>query len=363
MRLRVMQFEPAVRPMLIRRDGVAGCHAVWHNSATVRPIIILTESSVASYGVIGRLYQETFRAMGIESTLAPYPTDGPPQAPRHAIVLHNTLGFRFAPVAGAVNVAVPFHEWSRYPPEWSARLSRFDEVWAASPYLATVLRKSGVTASVRFAPPALDLHAPRSKTTWTPHRPFRFLFVGAPHFRKGHHLLIEGFRRVAGRTPGATLTIKTAADCAWTVPDRRIRVIAERWPLDRIRGLYRAHDAFVSASLGEGLGLGVAESMLARLPVATNRWGGHTSLLAPGGCVTIPHRVVPQPFCSQPDFYAPGQRCALSSPDAVAAAMETTMAMSARAREAQARRAHAHVERRFGFSAASARLHRALDGM
>jgi hypothetical protein len=43
--------------------------------------------------------------------------------------------------------------------------------------------------------------------------------------------------------------------------------------------------------------------------------------------------------------------------------METIMAMSARAREAQAWRAHAHVERRFGFSAASARLHRALAGM
>ena len=326
----------------------------------MRPIVILTESTVASYGVIGTLYQETFRAMGIDSTLLPYPTDRAPRVPRGAIVLHNTLGFRFAPVAGAINVAVPYHEWSRYPPEWSARLSGFDDVWAASTYLETVLRKSGVTSPVRFAPPALDLRPPRAKSSWKPHRPFRFLFVGAPHFRKGHHLLIEGFRSVVGSGAAATLTIKTSPDCPWTVGDRGIRVIAERWPLDRLWRVYRAHDAFVSASLGEGLGLGVAEAMLARLPVATNRWGGHTNLVAPGGYVRIPHRLVPQPFCSQPDFYAPGQQCALSSPDSVASAMEAMLAMRAPAREEQAECAHAHVVSRFGFSAASVRLHDAL---
>lgn len=325
-----------------------------------RPVVILSEPTVASYGVIGALYHATLRAMGIDSTLAPYPSTGPPRVPRGAIVLHNTLGFRFAPLRGVVNIAVPFHEWSRYPPEWAARLNEFDAVWAASAYLADVLRKSGVTAPVRFAPPALDLNPPRSKDSCTAHRPFRFLFVGEPHFRKGHHLLIEGFRRLVADGDAATLTIKTSPDCAWSVPDRGIRVIAERWPLERLWRLYKTHDAFVSASLGEGLGLGVAEAMLARLPVATNRWGGHTSLLTAGGYVRIPHRVAPQPYCSRPDFFAPGQQCALSSPDGIASAMKTLMTMSARARETQAQRAEAHVNARFGFAAASARLSAAL---
>ncbi len=325
-----------------------------------RPIVILSEPTVSSYGIIGALYHSTFRAMGLASRLAPYPSIGLPRVARGAIVLHNTLGFRFAPLPGVVNIAAPFHEWSRYPAEWAARLNRFDEVWAASTYLADVLRKSGVTAPIRFAPPALDLNPPRVKSSWTPRRPFRFMFVGEPHFRKGHHLLIEGFRRMAGDGRSATLTIKTSPECAWSSNDSRIQVIAERWPLEKLWRLYGSHDAFVSASLGEGLGLGVAEAMLARLPVATNRWGGHTSLLTPGGYERIAHRVAPQPYCSRPDFFAPGQQCGLSSPDAIGSAMRRLMTMSAGARRQQALCADAHVRARFGFDAASARLTRAL---
>lgn len=327
------------------------------------PIVILSEPSVASYGTIGALYHDTFRAMGVRSTLGVYPEARLPRASRGAVVLHNTLGFRFSPLPGAINVAVPFHEWSRYPAEWVARLNRFDEVWAASAYLAGVLRRSGVTVPVRFAPPALDLHPPRPKRAWSAHRPFRFLFVGEPHFRKGHHLLIEGFRRAFATSGLATLTIKTAPGCTWTVPDPRIRVIGERWSHHRMARLYGSHDGFVSASLAEGLGLGVAEAILARVPVAANCWGGHASLLAEGGYVKVAHRVVPQPYCSRPDFYAPGQQCALSSPDAVATAMERMVRMSPWDRERQAGRARAHVERRYGFRAASARLRAALAAM
>ncbi len=168
--------------------------------------------------------------------------------------------------------------------------------------------------------------------------------------------MIEGFRMLVGNGGAATLTIKTSPECSWMVSDRGIRVIAERWPIERMRQLYQRHDGFVSASLGEGLGLGVAEAMLARLPVATNRWGGHTSLLAAGGYVKIAHRVVPQIFCSRPDFFAPGQQCALSTPEAVAAAMETLLRMNATEREKQAARAEAHVRETFGFDAVSARL-------
>jgi glycosyltransferase involved in cell wall biosynthesis len=326
-----------------------------------RTVVILSETTVSSYGVIGALYRDTFRALGMRSVVAPYPVDRPPRLARGALVLHNTLGFRFAPLSGVVNIAVPFHEWNRYPRAWADRINGFDQVWAASPYLADVLRKSGVTAPVRFAPPALDIDPPRLKRSWAAHRPFRFLFVGEPHFRKGHHLLIEGFRRFAGNGRTATLTIKTSAHCPWTVDDRGIRLIAEQWPLPRLWRLYADHDAFVSASLGEGLGLGVAEAMLARLPVATNKWGGHTSLLAPRGYVRIPHRVVPQPYCSRPDFFAPGQQCALSSPDAIASAMERMVTMSATERERQSARASAHVEARFGLAAAGARLGAVLN--
>lgn len=325
------------------------------------PVVILNESTVASYGTIGHLYEMTLRRMGMLCASAPYPLAAPPRVTPGAIVLHNTLGFRFTPIRGAINIAVPFHEWSRYPEAWRDRLNRFDAVWAASLHIRDLLIRSGVTIPIHFAPPALDLEttppAPRPES----HRPFRFLFVGEPHFRKGHHLLLEGFRRLREDGRRATLTIKTSRDCAWTVPDRDVRIIAARWSRRRVLDLYRAHDAFVSASLGEGLGLGVAEAILSGVPVVTNRWGGHRSLLTTGGLHPIAYRETPQPFCSRPDFFAPGQRCALSTPAQVASAMAAAMEATPAARVRQTTVAARFLQRRFGFDAASRRLRALID--
>lgn len=345
---------------------VTSASRVWVNRGRGRlalpPVLIVSEGSVSSYGRIGELYRDTFGAMGISAVLAPY-SERPPRLPPGSIVLHNTLGYRLEPWPGVRNVAVPFHEWDRYPAAWVGRLNAFDEVWVATRFLALTLRRSGVAVPIRVLPPALDLASPRGKASWTPGRPFRFLFVGEPHFRKGHHLLIEGFRRLQASPRHVTLTLKTSADCPWSVSEPGIRRIAARWSRRRMGDVYASHDAFISASLGEGLGLGVAEAMLARLPVATHAWGGHADLVTPGGYLRLNHRVVPQVFCSSPAFYASGQRCALVSPEAVAAAMERLVRMSAAAREAQAARASDGLRRRFGLGVCAPRLWAALRGL
>lgn len=320
---------------------------------------IFSETSVSSYGRVGELYRDTLSAMGIRATVAPYP-ERPQRVPRGSVVLHNTLGYRFKPWPGVRNVAIPFHEWDHYPAAWAERLNAFDEVWAATRFLARTLRRSGVVVPIKVLPPALDLGSPLVKTSWVAGRPFRLLFVGEPHFRKGHHLLIEGFRRLKVSPRHATLTLKTSPGCAWTVSDPGIRRIAAHWSRRRMRDVYASYDGFVSASLGEGLGLGVAEATLAKLPVATHAWGGHADLVTPGAYVPLPYRVVPQVFCSNPAFYAPGQRCALVSPDDVAEAIERVIGMSARARQEQARRASEAVRRRFGLAICSRRLRSVL---
>lgn len=323
-------------------------------------VYVLFEPSVGSYGVAARLYRDTLRAIGFRATVWPY-TRPLPRLPTDATVLHAAFGFRFSPLPGVRNIAIPFHEWDRYPPAWSARLNAFDQVWAATPYLAKVLTSSGVSRPVHVVPPALTLAPPRPKTRWSSRGPFRFLFVGEPHFRKGHHLLIEAFRRLDVSAQRATLTIKTSPACAWSADDQRITIIARHWSPAAMGQLYAAHDAFVSASLGEGLGMGVAEAVLASLPVAVNYWGGHTALVTTGGFVRIAHRVMPQPFCSQPDFFAAGQRCAFSAPDSVAEAMDRLLSMNAADRRAQAELALATLRARFGLDVCADRLRRALQ--
>ena len=84
---------------------------------------------------------------------------------------------------------------------------------------------------------------------------------------------------------------------------------------------YAQQDCFVSASLGEGLGLPIAEAIMSELPVCTNFWGGHQSLLNKGSFIEITHQETLQPFTSDPEFYAEDQKCAYSSPDAIRQAM------------------------------------------
>ena len=113
----------------------------------------------------------------------------------------------------------------------------------------------------------------------------------------------------------ALLTIKTSPSCDWESPRNDIIVIKEKWSRKKLLAEYSKHDCFISASLGEGLGLPIAEAIMADLPVCTNFWGGHNSLLCTGGFIEIPHEEIIQPFTSDPAFYAENQKCAYSSPE------------------------------------------------
>jgi glycosyltransferase involved in cell wall biosynthesis len=325
---------------------------------------VLTDTARLSYQIIGRLTCLSLQAAGIRAGELPMAEDesgrrGYSTRLRGAVLFHSTIGPLFAPIPGAFNVALPLHEWSRYPAAWVDRLDRFDAVWTASRFVARTLRASGLRAPLTYVPPALDLEMPTRKRSRRAGRPFRFLTCGEPHFRKGLHLLVEGFLEAFPEPGVATLTIKTSAQCRWEPPRRDILVRPEPLSRAEMLDLYRGFDAYVSASLGEGLGLPVAEAVLAGLPVVANRWSGHADLLPPAGCFGVGYRLVEQPFCSEPSYYAPGQRCAFSRPTDVAAGLLRAVDASPAARERIARTARTHLIGNYGTGAAALRIRRA----
>ncbi|MGK7345103.1 MAG: glycosyltransferase [Candidatus Nitrospinota bacterium M3_3B_026] len=288
-----------------------------------RKAALFTDSGIASYAAIGRLYRQTLEAAGatVSEMEAPVSAEEAAAAEKLAsggVALSNTIGPRFSPLVGAYNVALVAHEWSAYPGAWVERLNRFDEVWVTSDHVHDILLRSGLKAPVFKLPPALDIDELPRKESWASSGAFRFLSVGEPHFRKGFHLLMEGFMAAFPEEGEAELVIKTSPGAAWRPPRDDIKIAAERLTLDETLALYKDFDAYVTASLGEGLGLPVAEAVLAGLPVAANFWGGHKSLLVEGAFWRIGHVEIPQPFCSEPSYYAPGQTCAFSSPGEIA---------------------------------------------
>jgi O-antigen biosynthesis alpha-1,2-mannosyltransferase len=287
---------------------------------------ILTDYHRGSYEIIGNLFQNTLQQLGEVRNL-PTPVSLKERRDlalglKGRIVFHNTLGDQFIPFKDSYNIAMPLHEWSEYPKEWIKLLNQFDEVWTTTDHIQEVLKRGGLIAPVFLLPPALDSEDITEKKSWEISDKPRFLFVGEPHFRKGNHLLMQGFMKAFPAAGSALLTIKTSPSCSWDSPREDIILIKEKWSRDKLLKEYSNHDCFISASLAEGLGLPIAEAIMAKLPICTNFWGGHKSLLTRGGFIEIEHEEIIQPFTSDPAFYAEDQKCAYSSPQEIEKSMK-----------------------------------------
>jgi glycosyltransferase involved in cell wall biosynthesis len=317
--------------------------------------VFLVDHERGSYTRAAELYAAAFDAAGLGVEMRSYSAlDSNDLAGRW--VLHHTIGPLFQYVPGARNTAVVFHEWSRYPSGWRAALDQFESVWAPSRHVEELLLASGLKAPLHYVPPPLAHAGTARRSSWQASRPFRFLAVGEPHFRKGFHLLLEGYQRAFPHVGEAQLTLKVSPACTWETPRDDITLVRERLSPDRLSALYAEQDALVSVSLGEGLGLPVAEAVDALMPVTTNLWGGHRDTIGPDGAWVIPHDEMPQLFCSAPSYFAEGQRCAYSSPERIASALLAIASATPEERERRARVAYGHLCREHDVSAAADRV-------
>ena len=317
--------------------------------------VFLVDHERGSYTRAAELYAAAFDAAGLGVEMRNYSAVESNDLVGRWVV-HHTIGPVFQYVAGARNTAVVFHEWSRYPSSWRAALDRFESVWAPSRHVEELLLASGLNAPVHYVPPPLAHAGTLRRSSWQASRPFRFLAVGEPHFRKGFHLLLEGYQRAFPQSDEAQLTLKVSPACTWETPRDDITVVRERLSPDGLSALYAEHDALVSVSLGEGLGLPIAEAVDALMPVTTNLWGGHRDIIGPLGAWVIPHEEMPQLFCSAPSYFADGQRCAYSSPERIASALRAIASASPEEREQRARVAHGDLCREHDVSAAINRI-------
>ncbi len=179
--------------------------------------------------------------------------------------------------------------------DWAKALSKLDEVWAPSSFVAEVLQGGGVTAPIRvvflpvdtarFAPgprrpPAIDL-PPGFDPTWTV-----ILYAGTWDARKRPDILVRSFCRAFTGKDNALLLIKSYL----TGDASRDRQILERWISESREGgahvrlvpgvvsaakmadLFRFAAAFATASRGEGYCLPAVQAMSLGKPVVAPGW-------------------------------------------------------------------------------------------
>ena len=192
--------------------------------------------------------------------------------------------------------------------EKNKKTARIDELWVPSAFHAKVFSdffaQKSITIPVVVIPEGVNTHLYNPLTTVAdPHIPegFNFLSVFKWEHRKGWDLLLKAFLSLFKRGDGVNLVLKThlymeedannpdkitqkiakfAASEGFNVADiPMIYVIAEELPETSIPTIYKACDAFVLPTRGEGWGLGMHQAMSMGLPTIATDWSGQTEFM------------------------------------------------------------------------------------
>ncbi|WP_158606536.1 glycosyltransferase [Paenibacillus ginsengarvi] len=194
-----------------------------------------------------------------------------------------------------VNIARTTFETDRIPGSWVPELNRFDEVWVQSTFNKTTFVSSGVTVPIRLIPNFFDTDRfmPEGLAMPLPvQESFRFLSVFDLKRRKGYDVLLDAFLNEFSSGDDVALVIKIRDNNkdgllveqieAHPKPkcDRPpIYIIDQMLSTEELLQLYRACDAFVLPTRGEGWGRPFFEAMLMELPVIGTNWSGQVDFM------------------------------------------------------------------------------------
>ncbi|WP_158606535.1 glycosyltransferase family 4 protein [Paenibacillus ginsengarvi] len=209
-----------------------------------------------------------------------------------------------------VNIVRTTFETDRIPQSWVSELNRFDEVWVQCAFNSHTFALSGVKAPLRIIPNFFDdsQYVPiGDKMALGALRSYLFLSVFDLKERKGYDVLLRAFLDEFTRRDDTALVIKVRSGKNVS----KLREIIDAHPkpaeekpcihvIDRMFSgsdlirLYRACDAFVLPTRGEGWGRPLFEAMLMEMPVIATSWSGQTEYMNEGNSFPVKvERLVP----------------------------------------------------------------------
>lgn len=194
-----------------------------------------------------------------------------------------------------VNIARTTFETDRIPDSWVPELNKFDEVWVQSSFNYDSFRSSGVHVPLRLIPNFFDMSQYNPIGAMLPLpivESFVFLSVFDLKKRKGYDVLLQAFLNEFARKDDISLVIKirdlNKREKLEEMIANHPKPSAERPPIyvidqmlspEEILGLYRACDAFVLPTRGEGWGRPFFEAMLMELPCIGTNWSGQKDFM------------------------------------------------------------------------------------
>jgi glycosyltransferase involved in cell wall biosynthesis len=226
----------------------------------------------------------------------------------------------FKPHPRAVrNIGRTMYETDRIPSEWVGYCNQMDEVWVPTDFNLETFFRAGVAREKLFRVPGAietDLFDPRVPPMYLPGASgFVFLSVFAWSLRKGWDVLIRAFKEEFDHGEDVTLVLKVLPHWNRTVAQHhadletftrsvlgrdprarpRVLVVSRDMRVDEMPRMYRAANAFVLPSRGEGYGRPYLEAMAMGLPTIGTRWSGNLDFMNDGNSYLVDCKVVDVP--------------------------------------------------------------------
>jgi glycosyltransferase involved in cell wall biosynthesis/GT2 family glycosyltransferase/Flp pilus assembly protein TadD len=214
------------------------------------------------------------------------------------------------------NIGRTMFETDGLSAEWRDQCNAMDEVWVPSEHNLRTFARAGVAASkLHKVPETFDIELFHPGVTPLPIEGaggFVFLSMFSWIDRKAWGVLLRAWFEEFGRQDDVTLILKTdtaispaGTDCRHEIesfvrdqlkcnPKKGPRIIVLDRPLEvtDVPRLYRAADAFVLASHGEGWGRPYMEAMAMGLPTIATRWSGNLEFMNDDNSYLIDYQLV-----------------------------------------------------------------------
>ncbi|CAJ1423176.1 unnamed protein product [Effrenium voratum] len=214
------------------------------------------------------------------------------------------------PKGAKFRIGRTMYETDKVPASWVPRISRMDQVWVPSHFGLEQFVASGVPREkIRVVPEAVDtaLFDPskHSPLQLGGESSYRFLSVFKWEKRKGWDILLKAYFEEFSQEDDVILVLKTQSfhsgddfhqkvlkeihsAQAGRQPAARYQLLSEDLALKDLPRLYRAADAFVLPTRGEGWGRPHVEAMSMALPVIATNWSGSTEFLSESAALPLP---------------------------------------------------------------------------
>ena len=211
-----------------------------------------------------------------------------------------------------LHIANLWWEASRLPPRWIRPLSRFDGILAMSDFIAEVCRGSlPMTPTLRGDHPLdlPDIIRSNRKEFDLPDGGVIFVASLDPNSdleRKNPGALVRAFRAAFPDTDQDVRLVIRLNNAGTDFgryavghlqqlaeKDHRVRLLLEPMTYDEILSLYACCDIYLSFHRGEGLGLGMLESMALGKAVIATGWSGNMSFMNHSNSALLRYRLVP----------------------------------------------------------------------